>query len=254
MQPQYMGYTPPMFFETTTQAPLKIETVTELSNKTIIPTDPEQTGLKNDFGMVLFEKYRPQDFNSILGQKEIVDSVKNHLRNLPHMILKGTPGTGKTTLVNVIAKELGAELLVLNSSDDRGINTIRKDSKIPKSGRVMDFIRHSDFTGRLKIVFFDEADGMTPEAQDCLKAIIEKYSFKVRFIFACNNIGKIIDPIKSRCKEYQFKKIDAADMLLRLQYINEQEHLGVNKEYLQRITLEADGDLRKAINLLQGGC
>lgn len=215
--------------------------------------DPEIKTLNQAFGTVWFEKYRPTNFNEIVGQDEIIINILEHINNIPHMILEGDAGTGKTTIVNLISKELNAKMLVLNSSEDRGINTIRKDTKIPKSGRVIDFIKHADITGRPKIVFFDEADGMTTEAQDSLKAIIEKYSGAVRFIFACNNIDKIIKPIKSRCKIYHFKPIETKDILTRLKQIVGREKIIISDEKLKGIADKSEGDFRRAINELQTG-
>jgi replication factor C small subunit len=244
MNPQQSFYSPPIFSYEKTEMPSTLpEVKTELTIKTEENKKPE---VLNDFGTVLFEKYRPKDFNSILGQEEIIKSIQGHISNLPHMILEGPPGIGKTTLVYVLADKLQAEVLELNGSEERGIDIIR--------GKVLNFVRHASMHHKLKIVFFDEADSLTSESQLCLRPIIEKYSRTVRFIFACNYVNKIIDPLKSRCKEYNFKKIDASDIMLRLHFINEAEQLGINQEQLNKISIDCGGDMRKAINLLQGGC
>jgi replication factor C small subunit len=181
----------------------------------------------NNNNNIWFEKYRPKTFNEIIGQQEIVKTIKNKLNNLPHMILEGRAGIGKTSLVNVLVKELGCDMLELNGSDERGIGIIR--------GKVLTFIRHLSFNKKIKIVFFDEADSMTSEAQDCLKAIIEKYSFNTRFIFACNDVKKIIEPLKSRCKTFSFKSITPEAMIERLKFIVDNEGMSISEYKLKEI-------------------
>lgn len=192
---------------------------------------------------VLFEKYRPVTFNEIIGQDDIINKVKNKLNNLPHMILEGKAGIGKTTLVKVICNEINATLLELNSSDERGIDIIR--------GKVLNFIKHKAMDNSLKIVFFDEADSMTFDAQNSLKAIIEKYSTTTRFIFACNDIRKIIDPLKSRCKVFHFNEIDPDSMKKRLLEIIDNEHISISDYDLGIIIKDSEGDFRRALNELQ---
>ena len=218
------------------------EIVKPVEPKTIIDNIIEIQGDKKHY-TVWFEKYRPVTFDEIIGQEKTIMSIKRNLNNLPHMILEGKAGIGKTTLVKVICNEINATLLELNSSDERGINIIR--------GKVTDFIRHSSFNNSLKIVFFDEADSMTSEAQESLKAIIEKHSTKTRFIFACNDIKRIIDPIKSRCKTYHFESIDPYEMHKRLKHIIEAEHLTITDNELNKIIEDSEGDFRRAINELQ---
>jgi replication factor C small subunit len=192
---------------------------------------------------IWFEKYRPKTFNEILGQQDIIKTIKNKLNNLPHMILEGNAGIGKTSLVNVLVKELNCDMLELNGSDERGIDIIR--------GKVTTFIRHASFNKKVKIVFFDEADSMTPEAQLCLRTIIEKYSFNTRFIFACNDIKKIIEPLKSRCKTFSFKPITPEAMIERLKFIVDNEGISISEYKLKEIIDSSHGDFRKAINELQ---
>jgi len=193
--------------------------------------------------VVLFEKYRPKNFNEIVGQEKPINTIKRNLDNLPHMILEGNAGVGKTTVVKVLCKELDANLLELNSSNERGIDIIR--------GKVMDFIRHLSLNNGLKIVFFDEADSMTPDAQFSLRTIIEKYSHSTRFIFACNDISKIIEPLKSRCKVFHFDNIKPEDMKKRLLEIINLENITINDNDLNKIIEDSNGDFRKAINDLQ---
>lgn len=237
-------YTPPIFFNNTVQKQIEI-TPPQPPEKPIPTLGIQPQEQFNDFGTVLFEKYRPQTFNEIIGQNDIVQQIQKNIRNLPHMIFKGPPGTGKTTLAQVIALYLNADIIILNGSDDRGINTIR--------GKVLNFVKHGSLHNRLKIIFFDEADGLTQEAQDALKSIMERYPRTVRYVFACNDIEAFIEPLRSRCNEYDFKRVLDSDIILRLHYINDKENLGNSNDVLQQITIKAKGDMRKAINLLQGG-
>lgn len=234
---EYKPYTP-MFYNDTMQIPLIIE-------KPLIQKPELKPELKTNIinNNIWFEKYRPKTFNEILGQHEIVKTIQNKINNLPHMILEGRVGIGKTTLVTVLVKELGCDMLELNGSDERGIDIIR--------GKVLTFIRHLSFNKKIKIVFFDEADSMTSEAQLCLRTIIEKYSFNTRFIFACNDIKKLIEPLKSRCKTFSFKPITPEDMIKRLRFIISNENLSISEYQLKEIIDNSKGDFRKAINDLQ---
>jgi replication factor C small subunit len=197
---------------------------------------------------VWIEEYRPETFDEIVGQDEIIEAIKQRLPNIPHMIFEGKAGTGKTTTAKVIANTMNADFMELNSSEERGIETVR--------GKIMSFCKHLGINSDVpKILFLDEADGITAVAQESLRPVIEKYSHNVRFIFGCNDLTKIILPIQSRCKIYRFRPVDTNSIVKRLRYIAEQEniHLAIaDKDYIA-IADHSHGDFRKAINDLQMG-
>ena len=154
------------------------------------------------------EKYRPQEFSEIKGQKEIVKRIKAFVeqQNIPHLLFAGPAGVGKTTLALVIAKKMFKELwhqnfLELNASDERGIDIIRN--------KVKDFARTRAIGDvPFKIIYLDEADALTREAQQALRRTMENYTQTTRFIISCNYSSKIIDPIQSRCAMFRFKPLD----------------------------------------------
>jgi replication factor C small subunit len=191
---------------------------------------------------IFIEKYRPKTFNDIVGQADTITFIKKHIDNLPHLIFYGKAGLGKTTLALIIANESNSDILELNSSDERGIDTVR--------GRIMNFIRHSSLKGK-KILFLDESDQLTGDAQLCLRPIMEKYAFNCRFILACNDISKIIEPLQSRCKAFEFKPLDPNDIMLRLRFIADNEFIKASDGDLRNIAIKSNGDMRKAINDLQ---
>lgn len=199
---------------------------------------------------IWIEKYRPKNFDEIVGQDEIVKIIQQRLNNLPHLIFEGKAGTGKTTLAKTISLAINADFLELNSSSERGIEVVRS--------KILSFCKHLSFNkAPYKILFLDEADNITPDAQLALRPMMEHYSHNARFIFGCNYIDKIINPIKSRCKLYRFRPIDTESVIKRLRYIAEQENVFVSmseqdiNNALEELAERSRGDLRKAINDLQ---
>lgn len=197
----------------------------------------------NKMENIWVEKYRPEVFSEIVGQDEIVQAIQTRINNLPHMIFEGNSGTGKTTIAKVIAKTLNADFMELNSSEERGIETVR--------GKIMSFCKHLSFNNGApyKILFLDEADSMTIEAQLALRPLMERWSHNCRFIIGCNYLDKIIQPIRSRCKIYRFHPIDKNNIIKRLQHIAQKEN--IMNDGLEEIADRSRGDLRRAINDLQ---
>ncbi|NOZ77006.1 MAG: replication factor C small subunit [Euryarchaeota archaeon] len=199
------------------------------------------------------EKYRPEKVGEIVGQKDVVERLKGYIqaRNLPNMLFAGPPGTGKTTSAVVVAKELfgsdwQSNFLELNASDERGIDIVR--------GKIKDFARTRSLGGEFKIVFLDEADALTKDAQHALRRTMEKYSGTCRFILSCNYSSKIIEPIQSRCALFRFRPLAEDEIADRLGYIAEKEGVRLSRDGLQAILDISEGDLRKAINILQSSC
>lgn len=196
------------------------------------------------------EKYRPQRLDDIIGQQHVIERLKHFVakRSLPHMLFAGPAGIGKTTAALALANELYGEqwqgnFLELNASDERGIDTIRV--------KVKEFARTIPMNSLFKIVYLDEADSLTKDAQHALRRTMENYAHICRFILACNYSGKIIPPVQSRCAVFRFSTLPEKDVISALQAIAKKEKLGVDSKALSAIFTTAEGDLRKAINILQ---
>ncbi|HDI02977.1 MAG TPA: replication factor C small subunit [Candidatus Pacearchaeota archaeon] len=196
------------------------------------------------------EKYRPKTFDEVVGQKEIVSRLKAFVsaKNMPHLLFSGPPGSGKTTLALIIAKKLFGErwrenFLELNASDERGINVIRE--------KVKDFARTKAFAGPFKIIFLDESDALTREAQQALRRTMEMFTATCRFILSCNAISKIIEPIQSRCVVFRFKPIDKKDVESVIKRIAKKEKFKISQKAIDFIYEVSKGDLRRVINILQ---
>jgi replication factor C small subunit len=197
------------------------------------------------------EKYRPSNFLDIVGQDDIikrVESLVNSL-NIPHLLFAGPAGTGKSTLALVVVKELFKEnwrdnYLELNASDERGINVVRE--------KVKNFARTKSLGNvPFKVIFLDEADALTPEAQQALRRTMENFSNTCRFILSCNYSSKIIDPIQSRCALFRFKLLEKRYIEKVIKKITESEKLTITPEALEMIYEGSEGDCRRCINLIQ---
>lgn len=208
----------------------------------------------NEESVMWVEKYRPKTLDEVVDLKDIVVSLKAFMRNpktMPHLLLAGIPGTGKTTVALCIARELFGQnwrtfTLELNASDERGIDTVRD--------RIKDFSRVNRaayINAPFALVILDESDQMTGPAQTALRRIMETSSRTCRFILICNQSGKIIEPIQSRCAIFRFSKLDRKAMVEHLHCIAKKEKVALSPEAAERIVDYAEGDLRHAINALQ---
>ena len=197
------------------------------------------------------EKYRPKTFFELVGQEDLLKRVQGltNSLNIPHLMFAGPAGTGKSTLALIVVKELFKQnwrenYLELNASDERGINIVRE--------KVKNFARTKSLGNiPFKIIFLDEADALTPEAQQALRRTMENYSSTCRFILSCNYSSKIIDPIQSRCVIFRFKLLEKKDVERYTQRIAQGENLIINPEAIELIYEASEGDCRRATNILQ---
>jgi len=196
---------------------------------------------------MLAEKYRPKRLDDVVGQEHVVAHLKEIVarRAKIHMLFIGPPGCGKTSTAHALANEMGVPIYELNASDERGINVIREK------------VKRIAFTAGEKIILLDEADNITDDAQHALRRIMEKAEkASTVFILTANEDWKIIEPIKSRCAIFRFKKLSKEEVLKVIVNVLKQEQVQVKltdevKNAILFLVDYVDGDLRRAINILE---
>ena len=211
--------------------------------------------------MLWAEKYRPHFLKEIINQEEIKKRLQGFIEagTMPHLLFAGPPGTGKTTAALVLINEIlgnfdvfgrkeeqsqtNVPYLELNASDERGINVVRE--------RIKNFAHLMAINAQFRVIILDEADSMTADAQHALRRTMEKYSASCRFILICNYSSKIIEPIQSRCAIFRFTPLSDKDARKYLSNIVKNENISITPEGIDAIIYVAEGDLRRATNILQ---
>ena len=192
------------------------------------------------------EKYRPNTLDNYIGNQHLKSKVEHYLESgdLPHLLLFGKAGTGKTTLAKLITKNLNCDLLYINASDERGIDTIRD--------KIIPFASSMSFND-VKIVILDEADYITPQAQATLRNTIESCSKTTRFILTCNYLERIISPLQSRCQTFEIIPPSKTEVIEHVSDITAKEAmLEVSVNDVQKVVNTHYPDIRKIINTIQG--
>ena len=202
--------------------------------------------------MLWTEKYRPKRLNDVIGQEHFTSDARGWIeeRNMPNVLLYGNPGNGKTGAGLAIGREILGETfqdnyVEVNASDDRRLENVRTTIKnIAQSGTIGD--------APFRIVLLDEMDGMTTDAQNALKRIMERYANNIRFIITCNDRNKIIFALQSRCANYHFKPLSNEAMMEVLSSILKAEEITrFSQDELHSFICAMNGDMRRAITELQ---
>tara|TARA_B100002019_G_scaffold289547_1_gene305390 strand:- start:1537 stop:2466 length:930 start_codon:yes stop_codon:yes gene_type:complete len=198
------------------------------------------------------EKYRPNTIEDCV----LPDRLKNTFTEIvqqgeiPNMLLCGTAGTGKTTVAKALCNELGVDFIVINGSDESGIDVLRT--------KIRDFASTVSFGGQTKVVILDEADYLNPNStQPALRAFIEEFSGNCRFIFTCNFKNRIIEPLHSRCAVIDFKlnknekQTIASKFMSRMQFILKSEDIDYSDKVIAELLMKYFPDYRRTLNELQ---
>jgi len=190
------------------------------------------------------EKYRPQTLAEYVGNETVKETIQQYLDNndIPHLLLHGKAGTGKTTLAKLIVNTIKCDSMIINASDENNVDTVRN--------KVKNFASSMGFAG-FKIIILDEFDYMTPNAQAILRNLMETFSKHCRFILTCNYHEKIIDPIKSRCQTFAITPPTKKDVAVQVTKILDAENIKYELKNVADIISSYYPDIRRILNTCQ---
>ena len=202
---------------------------------------------KNLSNTLWVEKYRPDNLDTYIGNEHLKEKVSVYLESgdLPHLLLYGKAGTGKTTLAKILVKNIECDYLYINASDENNVDTVR--NKVKNFASTMGF---KDY----KIIILDECDYITPNAQAALRNLMETFSKHCRFILTCNFVERIIDPIQSRCQSFQVIPPSKKEVALHIHNILKEEDIASKMDDVAGLVNAGYPDIRRVINSCQRQC
>mgnify|MGYP003120356164 FL=1 len=200
--------------------------------------------MNNTENTLWVEKYRPQGLEGYVGNEHILEKVKIYIENedVPHLLLYGQAGTGKTTLAKIITNQIDCDVMYINASDENNVDTVRD--------KIRGFASSMGFR-KWKVIILDESDYLTPNAQAALRNLMETFSKTTRFILTCNYVEKIIDPIQSRCQTFGITPPSKKEVAMRLKDILDGEEVNYQMEDLAVLVNSGYPDIRRVLNAAQ---
>jgi len=200
--------------------------------------------MNNNEHSLWVEKYRPDTLEGYVGNEHILEKVKIYIENedVPHLLLYGQAGTGKTTLAKIITNQIDCDVMYINASDENNVDTVRD--------KIRGFASSMGFR-KWKVIILDESDYLTPNAQAALRNLMETFSKTTRFILTCNYVEKIIDPIQSRCQTFGITPPSKKEVAMRLKDILDGEAVNYQMEDLVVLVNSGYPDIRRVLNAAQ---
>ena len=200
--------------------------------------------MNNNEHSLWVEKYRPDTLEGYVGNEHILEKVKIYIENedVPHLLLYGQAGTGKTTLAKIITNQIDCDVMYINASDENNVDTVRD--------KIRGFASSMGFR-KWKVIILDESDYLTPNAQAALRNLMETFSKTTRFILTCNYVEKIIDPIQSRCQTFGITPPSKKEVAMRLKDILDGEEVNYQMEDLAVLVNSGYPDIRRVLNAAQ---